>query len=221
LRGALPPAKGGHFAAITEPLEVGALLRAIDAFKGTFIVQCALKLAPMLFVRPGELRSARWREFDFEKAEWKFWVTKTKNDHIVPLASQAVNILRELYPLTGHTEFVFPGARSNERAMSDGAVNAALKRMGYDTRDEMTGHGFRAMARTILHQEMGFAPEIIEHQLAHRVPDTLGTAYNRTKFLKERRMMMQQWADYLDKLKAGASVIPIIQGTRNLNYLLS
>lgn len=221
LRGALPPAKGGHFAAITEPLEVGALLRAIDAFKGTFIVQCALKLAPMLFVRPGELRHARWREFDLDKAEWKFWVTKTKNDHIVPLASQAVNILHELYPLTGHTEFVFPGARSNERAMSDGAVNAALKRMGYDTRDEMTGHGFRAMARTILHQEMGFAPEIIEHQLAYRVPDTLGTAYNRTKFLKERRMMMQQWADYLDKLKAGAPVIPIIQGTKNLNYLLS
>lgn len=155
LRGALPPAKGGHFAAIIEPLEGGALLRAIDAFKGTFVVQCALKLAPMLFVRPGELRQAHWREFDLDKAERKYWVTKTKSDHIVPLASQAVSILRELHPLTGHTEFVFPGARSNGRAMSDGAINAALKRMGYDTQDEMTGHGFRAMARTILHQEIG------------------------------------------------------------------
>lgn len=205
LRGALPPAKGGHFAAIIEPLEVGALLRAIDAFKGTFVVQCALKLAPMLFVRPGELRQARWQEFDLNKAEWKYWVTKTKNDHIVPLASQAVSILHDLCPLTGHTEFVFPGARSNGRAMSDGAINAALKRIGYDTQDEMTGHGFRAMARTILHQEVGISPEIIEHQLAHRVPDSLGTAYNRTKFIKERRMMMQKWADYLDLIKSGAN----------------
>ena len=209
LRGALPAAKSGHFAAITEPTEVGALLRAIDGFKGTFIVQCALRLAPMLFVRPGELRQARWREFDLEKYEWKYQVTKTKTDHLVPLASQAVKILRELHALSGHTEFVFPGARSNGRAMSDAAVNAALRRMGYDTQNEMTGHGFRAMARTILHQEMGISPEIIEHQLAHRVPDTLGTAYNRTKFIKERRMMMQQWADYLDKLKAGAEVIPL------------
>lgn len=209
LRGALPSAKGGHFAAVTEPSEVGALLRAIDGFKGTFIVQCALKLAPLLFVRPGELRQARWREFDLDKAEWKYQVSKTKTDHLVPLASQAVKILNELLPLSGHTEFVFPGARSNGRAMSDAAVNAALRRMGYDTQNEMTGHGFRAMARTILHQEMGISPEIIEHQLAHRVPDTLGTAYNRTKFIKERRMMMQQWADYLDKLKAGAEVIPL------------
>lgn len=209
LRGALPAAKGGHFAAITEPTEVGALLRAIDGFKGTFIVQCALRLAPMLFVRPGELRQARWREFDLEKAEWKYQVTKTKTDHLVPLASQAVKILRELHALTGHTEFVFPGARSNGRAMSDAAVNAALRRMGYDTQNEMTGHGFRAMARTVLHQEIGISPEIIEHQLAHRVPDTLGTAYNRTKFIKERRMMMQQWADYLDELKAGAKIIPL------------
>jgi integrase len=209
LRGALPSAKGAHFAAIIEPNEVGALLRAIDGFKGTFIVQCALKLAPLLFVRPGELRQARWREFDLDKAEWKYQVSKTKTDHLVPLACQAVKILNELFPLSGHTEFVFPGARSNGRAMSDAAVNAALRRMGYDTKNEMTGHGFRAMARTILHQEIGIAPEIIEHQLAHRVPDSLGTAYNRTKFIKERRKMMQQWADYLDKLKAGADVIPL------------
>ncbi|SCX87530.1 integrase arm-type DNA-binding domain-containing protein [Nitrosospira sp. Nsp13] len=204
LRGALPAANGGHFAAITEPQEVGALLRAIDGFKGTFIVLCALKLAPMLFVRPGELRQARWQEFDLDRAEWKYWVTKTKTDHLVPLASQAVKILKELHALSGHTNFVFPGARSHTRAMSDAAVNAALRRMGYDTQNEMTGHGFRAMARTILHQEIGIAPEIIEHQLAHRVSDTLGAAYNRTKFLKERRRMMQQWADYLDLLRSGS-----------------
>ena len=209
LRGALPAAISGHFAAITEPTDVGELLRAIDGFKGTFIVQCALKLAPMLFVRPGELRQARWQQFDLDKAEWKYLATKTKTEHLVPLASQALVILRELHALSGHTSFVFPGARSNGRAMSDAAVNAALRRLGYNTRTEITGHGFRAMARTILHQELGVAPEVIEHQLAHRVPDALGTAYNRTKFIKERRQMMQQWADYLDKLKTGADVIQL------------
>lgn len=209
LRGALPTAAGGHFAAITDPASVGELLRAIDGFKGTFIVQCALKLAPMLFVRPGELRQARWQEFDLDKAEWKYLATKTKTEHFVPLASQAVAILRELHALSGHTEFVFPGARSNGRAMSDAAVNAALRRMGYDTRTEITGHGFRAMARTILHEVLDIAPEVIEHQLAHKVPDALGSAYNRTKFLPARKAMMQQWADYLDKLKAGAEVIQL------------
>jgi integrase len=209
LRGALPAVKQEHFAAITEPAQVGELLRAIEGFKGTFIVQCALKLAPMLFVRPGELRQARWQQFDLEKGEWKYLATKTKTEHLVPLATQAVAVLRELHALTGHTAFVFPGARSNGRAMSDAAVNAALRRMGYNTRTEITGHGFRAMARTILHEVLGIAPEVIEHQLAHRVPDALGTAYNRTKFLPERRKMMQQWADYLDKLRAGAKVIPL------------
>ena len=154
LRGALPAAIPGHFAAITEPTDVGELLRAIDGFKGTFIVQCALKLAPMLFVRPGELRQARWQKFDLDKAEWKYLATKTKTEHLVPLASQAVTIFRELHALSGHSSFVFPGARSNGRAMSDAAVNAALRRLGYNTRTEITGHGFRAMARTILHQEL-------------------------------------------------------------------
>jgi integrase len=209
LRGALPTVKQEHFAAITEPAQVGELLRAIEGFKGTFVVQCALKLAPMLFVRPGELRQARWQQFDLEKGEWKYLATKTNTEHLVPLATQAVAVLRELHALTGHTAFVFPGARSNGRAMSDAAVNAALRRMGYNTRTEITGHGFRAMARTILHEVLGIAPEVIEHQLAHRVPDALGTAYNRTKFLPERRKMMQQWADYLDKLRAGAEVIPL------------
>lgn len=208
LRGALPPAKHEHFAAITEPAAVGELLRAVDGFRGTFIVQCALRLAPLFFVRPGELRKARWADFDLDKTEWRYVASKTKTDHLVPLASQAVTILRELRKLTGQREYVFPG-RDPKKSLSDAAINAALRRMGYDTRTEITGHGFRAMARTILHQELGIAPEVIEHQLAHRVPDALGTAYNRTKFLPERRKMMQQWADYLDKLKAGAEVIPL------------
>ncbi len=206
LRGALPPARREHYASITEPPAVAALLRAIDGFRGTFIVQCALRLSPLFFVRPGELRKAKWKEFDLDKGEWSYLVTKTKTDHLVPLATQAVTILHELHALTGHLEHVFPG-RDPLKSMSGAAINAALRRMGYDTKTEITGHGFRAMARTILHQEIGIPPEIIEHQLAHRVPDSLGTAYNRTKFIKERRKMMQQWADYLDKLKAGADVI--------------
>lgn len=208
LRGALPPAKHEHFAAITEPAAVGELLRAVEGFKGTFVVQCALKLAPLFFVRPGELRKAKWAEFDLEKAEWRYFVTKTKTEHLVPLATQALETLRALHGLTGEREFVFPG-RDPKKPMSDAAINAALRRMGYDTRTEITGHGFRAMARTILHQELGIAPEVIEHQLAHRVADTLGTAYNRTKFLPARCKMMQQWADYLDKLKAGAEIVPL------------
>jgi len=208
LRGALPPARAGHFAAITEPQKVGELLRAMESVSAGFVVKCALRLAPLLFVRPGELRTARWADIDLDKAEWRYHVTKTKTEHLVPLAGQAVAILRELEPLSGRGEYVFPGARTNGQPMSNGAVNVALRRAGYNTREEQTGHGFRAMARTILHQELGFAPEVIEHQLAHRVPDALGTAYNRTKFLKERREMMQAWADYLDKLKAGAEVIP-------------
>lgn len=208
LRGALAPAKHNHFAAITEPTEVGELLRAISGFKGTFIVQCALKLAPLLFARPGELRKAEWIQFDLDKAEWRFVTSKTKTEHIVPLARQAVEILKELYPLTGARKHVFPG-RDPQKPMSDAAINAALRRMGYDTKTEITGHGFRAMARTILHEKLDVKPEVIEHQLAHRVPDVLGTAYNRTKFLMERRKMMQQWADYLDKLKAGAEVIQL------------
>ena len=171
-------------------------------------MQCALQLAPLFFVRPGELRKAEWAHFNLDKAEWRYITSKTKTEHLVPLATKAVAILRELYALTGQGRYVFPG-RDPKKPMSEAAVNAALRRMGYDTKTEITGHGFRAMARTILHQEIGIAPEIIEHQLAHRVPGALGAAYNRTKFIKERRVMMQQWADYLDKLKAGAEVIPL------------
>jgi integrase len=202
LVGAIPPAQTTHFASITDPAKVGEMLRAFDGFAGTLPVLCALRLAPMLFCRPGELRTAEWEHIDLDRAEWRYRVSKTKTDHLVPLSSQAVAILRELHALTGRDRFVFPGARDHKRPMSDAAVNAALRRLGYDTREEITGHGFRAMARTLLHEELEWKPEVIEHQLAHAVPDNLGGAYNRTKFIKDRRTMMQVWADYLDRLKA-------------------
>lgn len=202
LRGAIPAPKTENRPAITDPKEAGELLRAIDGFKGTFVVRCALLLAPMLFVRPGELRKAQWDDFDLNKGEWRYFIKKTKSQHLVPLAAQVVATLHELHALTGHGPYVFPG-RDPKLPMSDAAVNAALRRMGYDTKTEITGHGFRAMARTILHEELHIKPEVIEHQLAHQVPDSLGTAYNRTKFLSERKTMMQLWADYLEKLKAG------------------
>lgn len=208
LRGALPPVKGEHFAAVTEPIQAAELLRTLDGYQGTLTVACALRLAPLVFVRPGELRNAEWADIDLDAAEWRYHVTKTDSDHIVPLATQAVAILRELYALTGTGRFVFPGARSNGRPMSDNAILAAMRRMGI-SKDEMSGHGFRAMARTILDEVLGVRPDLIEHQLAHAVRDPNGRAYNRTAHLAERRKMMQQWADYLDKLKAGAEVIPL------------
>ncbi|MFL9959554.1 integrase arm-type DNA-binding domain-containing protein [Paraburkholderia sediminicola] len=208
LRGALPPARHTHFPSVTEPAEVAGLLRALDGFQGTFVVQCALRLAPLLFVRPGELRTAQWTQFDLDKAQWRYTVSKTKTEHLVPLATQTVVILRDLHALTGQRKYVFPG-RDVKKPMSGAAINAALRRMGFDTKEEITGHGFRAMARTILHEHLRFPSEVIEHQLAHRVPDALGTAYNRTKFIDDRIAMMQQWADYLDKLKAGANTNPV------------
>lgn len=210
LRGALPPAKEGHFAAITEPKQVAELLRAIDGYQGSLSSVCALKIAPLVFVRPGELRVAEWQHFDLNAKEWRYFVTKTKADHIVPLSDQAVTILRELYPLTGHGRYVFPSERtpSGDRCMSENTLNAALKRLGY-SKDMMTTHGFRAMARTILDEVLCFRVDFIEHQLAHAVRDPNGRAYNRTAHLPERHKMMQAWADYLDKLKAGAEVIPL------------
>ncbi|MDD2743383.1 MAG: integrase arm-type DNA-binding domain-containing protein [Rhodocyclaceae bacterium] len=208
LKGAIPSPRSGNFASITEPAKVAEMLRAFEAFRGTFVVKCALEIAPKVFVRPGELRKAEWDKVDLDKAEWRYLVTKTGTEHLVPLAAQVVATLRELHQLTGHGRYIFPG-RDPLKPMSESAVNAALRRMGYDTKTEITGHGFRAMARTILHEELGQKPEVIEHQLAHSVSDALGTAYNRTKFLKERKTMMQLWADYLDKLKAGAEVIQL------------
>lgn len=208
LRGALPPVKSTHFAAVTEPKQVGELLRAIAGYSGTATVRAALMLAPLTFVRPGELRRARWADIDLEAAEWRYRVTKTDVDHIVPLSAQAVAILRDLYALTGRGEFVFPGARHQQKPMSENAVNAALRYLGIEG-DTMTGHGFRAMARTLLDEVMGYRIDIIEHQLAHAVKDPNGRAYNRTAHLPERRRMMQAWADYLDRLRTGADVIEL------------
>ena len=204
LRGALKPTTTKHFAAVTTPDEVASLLRQLDGYQGTLIVQCALRLAPLVFVRPGELRQARWKDIDLNAGQWEFLVKKTKSNHIVPLSCQAVSILREIYPLTGQGEYVFPSARhpKGDRAMSDNAILAAMRKMGI-SKNEMSGHGFRAMARTMLDEILGFRVDFIEHQLAHAVKDPNGRAYNRTAFLPERRKMMQEWADYLDKLQAG------------------
>jgi integrase len=210
LRGALPPVKSEHLAATTDPKRVAEILRAMDGYEGTLTVRCALRFAPLVFVRPGELRKAEWADFDLDGAEWRYTVTKTNTPHIVPLSHQAMEILRELHPLTGHGRFVFPGARTNGRPMSDNAILAAMRRMGID-KDEMSGHGFRAVARTILDEVLGVRPDYIEHQLAHAVRDPNGRAYNRTAHLPERKKMMQEWSDYLDTLKAEAEVIPTRQ----------
>ena len=200
LKGALSQPAGGHFASVTEPAEVAPLLRAMHGYDGTPVAVAALKLAPLVFVRPGELRRARWADIDLDAGEWRFTASKTGTPHIVPLASQAVEILRELYPLTGRYGYVFPSVRGKDRPMSENTITAALRRMGFDG-DTMTGHGFRAMARTILDEVLGFRPDYIEHQLAHAVRDPNGRAYNRTAHLPERRKMMQAWADYLDVLR--------------------
>ena len=217
LKGALPPRRQKHHAAITDPKEVAGLLRAIDGYGGTFVVKCALQLAPLVFLRPGELRQAEWSEFDLDAAEWNISIERMKlrkqikeerkgEKHLVPLSRQSVVILTELKALTGNSRYVFPSARSFSRPMSNEAINAALERMGFQ--GEMTAHGFRATARTILDEVLDFPADIIEHQLVHAVKDPLGRAYNRTTKLPQRRQMMQIWADYLDGLKSGAKVIP-------------
>lgn len=205
LQGALQQARKTHLAAITDPKAVGGLLRAIDAYEGTLITKSALKLAPLVFVRPGELRQAEWSEFDLEKAEWNIPAEKMKmrDAHLVPLSTQAVAILRDIQPFTGSGRYVFPSARTSKRPMSDNAILSALRRMGFE-KDEMSGHGFRAMARTILDEVLNVRPDYIEHQLAHSVRDPNGRAYNRTAHLNERKKMMQLWADYLDELKESA-----------------
>ena len=206
LRGALPSVKAKHFASVTEPKLVGEVLRALDGYEGTLPVRCALRFAPLVFVRPGELRHAQWKDIDLDNAEWRFLVTKTETQHIVPLSRQAIEILQELKPLTRRGTYVFPSARSpkGDRPMSDNAILAAMRCMGI-SKEEMSGHGFRAMARTILDEVLNFRPDYIEHQLAHRVRDPNGRAYNRTAHLSERKKMMQVWADYLDELKSGTN----------------
>jgi integrase len=200
LRGALKPRTTRHLSAITDPRAIPNLLIAIEGYKGGHIARCALRLAPLLFVRPGELRSARWADINLDAAEWRFTASKTRQPHIVPLAKQAVAIFRELKPLTGHRDYVFPSTRSPQRCMSENTINAALRALGIES-DVMCGHGFRAMARTVLEEHLKIAPHLIEAQLAHAVRDANGRAYNRTTHLEERRRMMQQWADYIDALK--------------------
>ncbi|WP_420841783.1 tyrosine-type recombinase/integrase [Halomonas alimentaria] len=199
LRGALRPNKTKHYAAITEPEDVAELLRAIDGYGGEPVTIAALKLAPLVFTRPGELRHAKWADIDLENATWSFVASKTDQPLIVPLPTQAVDILRDLHGLTGRSEFVFPGARSNKRPMSNVAMKAALDRMGF--KGQMTVHGFRAMARTILAERLGYPENYIEQQLAHTVRDPNGRAYNRTQYLEQRREMLQSWANYLDGLR--------------------
>lgn len=205
LRGALPPVKDTHYPAMTEPRKIGDLLRAMDDYEGTLVTRCALRLAPLVFVRPGELRKAEWSEIDLDAAQWNIPAARMKMrvPHLVPLSTQAVTILREVHALTKDGRYVFPSARGGDRPMSDNAILAALRRMGI-AKEEMTGHGFRAMARTVLDEVLHIRPDFIEHQLAHSVRDPNGRAYNRTAHLAERTKMMQMWADYLDGLKSGA-----------------
>lgn len=202
LRGALKAIKQSHFAAITDPKDIGGLLRAIDAYEGAYATKAALRLAPLVFVRPGELRAAEWSEFDLDKAEWNIPAARMKLRiaHLVPLSRQALEILQDLHKVTGKGRFLFPSSRTDDRPMSNNAILAALRRMGYE-QGEMTGHGFRAMARTILDEVLQVRPDYIEHQLAHAVRDPNGRAYNRTAHKAERQKMMQLWADYLDTQK--------------------
>lgn len=217
LKGALTKPSRTHLGAITDPKELGILLRAMRAYKGGTVVRAALQLAALVFQRPGELRAAAWSEFDLDGALWTIPAARMKrrkhqkeygDPHLVPLSTQAVEILRDLQKLTGHGRLVFPGQRSHERPISDNSLRTALISMGY-TSEAHTWHGFRATARTMLAERLDFDPLLIEAQLAHAVKDANGRAYNRTTYLQQRGKMMQAWADYLDKLETGADVIPL------------
>jgi len=218
LRDALPKATQKNFAALTNPAEVAELLRAIDGYQGLPVTFSALRLSPLLFQRPGEIRAMEWSELDLDAAEWRIPPSRRKLrkaakenprtlPHIVPLSTQAVQILRELQRLTGDGKLVFPSVRSRQRPMSDNTVNGALRRLGY-SKEQMTGHGFRHMASTLLN-ELGWNPDAIERQLSHRDRDEVRGTYNLAQYMAERREMMQGWADYLDALKTGANVVPI------------
>lgn len=214
LRGALPPVKKQHYAAITDTKRVGALLRDIDAYTGSFVTKCALRLAPLVFVRPGELRRAEWSEINLDAKEWHIPASKMKmgEKHIVPLSRQVLEILEELHPLTGNGKYLFPGARTNGEPLSDNTLNAALRRLGY-SKEEMTSHGFRSIASTLLN-EKGWGRDAIERQLAHAERDNVRAAYNYAEYMQERRKMMQFWADYLDGLKAVGTVLPFRREAR-------
>ena len=217
LRGTLTPVIPKHHAALTDPKDVAPFLRAIDDYNGSFVVKCAMRLSALVFLRPGELRLAEWTEFDLDAGEWNVPIERMKlkkrlkesrkgEKHLVPLARQAIDVLKELQKVTGSGRYLFPSMNTTLKPISDATVNQAIRRMGYE-KGEMTAHGFRAMARTILEEVLHVQPEIIEHQLAHVVRDSLGRAYNRTTHLAARKKMMQTWADYLDTLKSGAKVI--------------
>jgi integrase len=217
LRDALRQPTVRHFPAITSPARLAELLRAIEGYAGTYVVRAALQLAPMLLLRPGELRYAEWREIDLDGATWTVPSHRMKREkaaklsgppHIVPLAPQAVDVLRELQQLTGSGKWVFRGERHHDRPMSENTINAALRALGFAS-DEVTAHGFRATARTLLAERLDIDEAVIEAQLAHSVPDSLGRAYNRTEFLDQRRQMMGTWANYLERLRRGADVVPI------------
>jgi integrase len=216
LRDALVPIQARHHAAIIEPKRVGELLRAMADYRGLPVTRAALQLAALVFQRPGEIRKAEWAEIDLDAGLWTIPSARMKRTvqgkvsgagHVVPLSTQAIAVLRELHPLTGHGQYVFPSLRTGERPMSDNAILSALRRMGFP-KDEMTGHGFRAMARTMLAERLAVDEAVIEAQLAHAVRDSLGRAYNRAEFIEQRRAMMQTWAEYLDKLRDGAEVLP-------------
>lgn len=209
LRGALPPTVEKHHAALTKPADVAGLMRAIDGYQGSFVVRCALRLLALTFIRPGELRKAEWTEFDLDEGIWRIPAERMKMraEHLVPLSRQAVEALRELQPLTGSGRYLFPGARSAGRPMSENTICAALRYLGYE-RGQMTAHGFRTLASTLLN-EMGWSADAIERQLAHAERDEVRGAYNRAEYLAERRRMMGAWADYLDGLATGGNVIPL------------
>jgi integrase len=207
LRGTLPPVPVRHMSApADDPDRVGEILHALEGFRGGHVVATAHMLLPYLFVRLGELRTLRWAEVDLEAGVWRFTASKTKTEHVVPLSREARALLAALRPLTAPLPggWVFPNGRTALRPLSDAALNTGLRRLGIDTRSELTSHGWRAIARTMLHERLGFAAEVIEAQLAHRVPDALGRAYNRTRFLDERTKMMQAWADFIDGLRAAS-----------------
>jgi len=203
LRGAITPSRKRHHASVRTPKEAAKLLRVVDEYEGHFTTRCALQFAALTFVRPGELRHAEWKEFDVDHAEWRIPGSKMKmrEQHIVPLSTQSLAVLTDLRPLTGNGKYLFPSLRSPDRPMSENTVNAALRRLGY-SKDEMTGHGFRSLASTLLN-EMGWNRDAIERQLAHAERNSIRAAYNFAEFLPERRRMMQAWADYLDDLRAG------------------
>lgn len=210
LKGAIAKSNPRHFPAITDPVKAGELMRAIFGYNGHAYTVAALKLSPLVLLRPGELRTAEWTEVNLDEAEWRIPAQKMKMkmDHIVPLCEQAVSILTKLKLITGHGRFVFPSLRTGERPMSENTINAALRAMGYSN-DQHCAHGFRAMARTMMDEVLGERVDLIEHQLAHAVRDPNGRAYNRTAHLPARRVMMQNWADYLDKLRTGGDVIQL------------